>query len=263
MHTKYSIKNQLSELGINPQDTLLVHSSMKSIGAVENGADAVLDALSEYLRDGLLVFPTHTWKQMNSEYNLFNPATEPSCVGILSNLFLKRPQVFRSWHPTHSVAALGKDAAEFVAGEEQWDTPCARKGCWGKLYDRQAKILFIGCSLKTNTILHGVEEWQNIPLRLTKDHLLLKIIALDGRIIERPIRDHQHSSGDISQNYDKIEDALLHTGIARKGLIGDAASVLCDAKKMVDLVSSFLWRNPDIFDDKAPVPTEWYQDYHC
>ncbi len=260
MHTNYSIKEQLIELGINPKDTLLIHSSMKSIGAVENGADTVLDTFSEYLREGLLVFPTHTWQQMNSGYNLFNPETEPSCVGILSNLFRKRPSVLRSWHPTHSVAALGKEAADFVSGEEQWDTPCPRNGCWGKLYDRKAKILFIGCSLKTNTILHGVEEWNNIPQRLSEDHQPYKIITPDGRIIDRPMRRH---IGDISQNYDKIEDALLHTGIAQKGLIGDAASLLCHAEKMVGLTSSFLRRNPDLFADNAPAPTEWYRDDSC
>ncbi len=260
MHTKYSIKKQLLELGINPKDTLLIHSSMKSIGLVENGADAVLDAFIEHMEDGLLVFPTHTWKQMNREYNLFNPETEPSCVGILSNMFLKRPHVFRSWHPTHSVAALGKDAADFVLGEEQWDTPCSRKGCWGKLYDRKAKILFIGCSLKTNTTLHGVEEWNNIPMRLTDDHQLFRILTPNGQIIDCPLRCHNQSLGDISQNYDKIQDALLHTGIARKGFIGDALSVLCDAEKMVDLTSSFLRRNPDLFANNTPVPIEWYQD---
>lgn len=106
-----------------PQDTLLVHSSMKAIGPVEGGADAVLDAFSEYLAEGLLVLPTHTWAQINAEYNIFDVENEPSCVGLLTNLFRKRPGVVRSWHPTHSVAALGRDAREFASGEEQFDTP--------------------------------------------------------------------------------------------------------------------------------------------
>jgi hypothetical protein len=37
---------------------------MKSIGAVDGGADTVLDAFIEHIvldGDGLLLFPTHTW----------------------------------------------------------------------------------------------------------------------------------------------------------------------------------------------------------
>ncbi|MBN2534211.1 MAG: AAC(3) family N-acetyltransferase [Spirochaetales bacterium] len=81
---------------------------MKATGKVEHGAETVLDAFIEYMADGLLVFPTHTWVQINSGYNIFNPLTEPYVV-ILTNLFRKRPGVLRSWHPTHSVAAPGRD----------------------------------------------------------------------------------------------------------------------------------------------------------
>ncbi len=258
MYTKTDLINFISDIGIKRDDTLLIHSSMKSIGEVENRADTVLDAFIEYMKPGLLIFPTHTWAKINDKYPVFNPLTEPSCVGILSNLFLKRPGVVRSWHPTHSVAALGKDAASFVSGEELGDTPCPRTGCMGKLYDRKAKILFLGCSLKSNTFLHGVENWNRIPGRLTDKHQKLKIITPDGRIIDKPLRRHYSKFGDVSKNYDKMEAPFIYAGIARKGYIGDAASVLCDAVGMADLTSSFLKRNPDLFADASPVQEEWY-----
>jgi aminoglycoside 3-N-acetyltransferase len=217
MYTKTDLIHHIADMGIKHDDTLLIHSSMKSIGKVKNGADTVLDACIEYMEGGLLVFPTHTWAQMNDTYNIYNPQTEPSCVGILTNLFLKRPGVVRSWHPTHSVAALGKDTRGFVAGEEQWDTPCSRCGCWGKLYDRKAKILFIGCGLTANTIIHGVEEWNHIPLRLAGEYLPLKIMGPDGRLIDRPMRRHDSPNGDVSKNFDKLEAPLLNKGIAHKG----------------------------------------------
>lgn len=92
---------------------------------------------------------------------------------------MKRPGVACSWHPTHSVAALGRGAHEYVQGEEQWDTPCPRGGCWGKLYDLGAKILFVGRTLRSNTIIHEVEEWNGIPNRLTGYHQPLKILTPD------------------------------------------------------------------------------------
>ena len=50
MHTKDSLKNDLKTMGLNGTDALMVHSSMKSIGAVDGGADTVVDALKmDYL----------------------------------------------------------------------------------------------------------------------------------------------------------------------------------------------------------------------
>lgn len=259
MYTKTDIINGLISLDIKPNDTLLVHSSMIAIGDVLGGAETVLDAFIEYMEPGLLIFPTHTWDQINDKYNVYNPKTEPSCVGILSNLFLKRPGVIRSLHPTHSVAALGKDAESYTSKEEEFDTPCPREGCWGKLYDRRAKILFLGCDLRRNTYIHSVEEWNHIPLRLESRYQLLKIITPTDQIIDRPIhRHHNPIIGDVSQNYGKLETPFLHKGIARKGKIGDADSILGEAVAMADLTSSFLQRNQDLFVDDKPVPAHWY-----
>ena len=158
MYTKSDLLRDLAAMNIDPNGTLLVHSSVKAVGAVEGGAEAILDALCDYMQNGLLILPTHTWRQMNETYTVFDSRTEPSCVGALTNLFMKRDGVVRSLHPTHSVAARGADAESYTAGEELTTTPCARNGCWGKLYDRRAQILFLGCSLKSNTYLHGVEE---------------------------------------------------------------------------------------------------------
>ena len=95
-YTKEQLIQQLQDMGIKRTDNLLVHSSMKSLGAVQGGADTVLDALMEAVPEGLLILPTHTWKQMSEEYNIFDPETEPVCVGILPELFRKRPGVYHS-----------------------------------------------------------------------------------------------------------------------------------------------------------------------
>ena len=138
-YTKEQLLQQLREMGIRPADNLLVHSSMKSLGAVQGGADTVLDALQEAVPEGLLILPTHTWKQMSADYNYFNPETEPVCVGILPELFRKRPGVVRSLHPTHSIAVCGPGAEDYIKGEEDCATPCPPEGCWGRLKDIKGK----------------------------------------------------------------------------------------------------------------------------
>ena len=124
MYTKEQLKKQLENMGLTGNETILIHSSMKSIGEVAGGADTVLDAWIEYFGHGLLLLPTHTWKNINSDSPVYNPKETPSCVGLLTNMFLKRDGVIRSLHPTHSMAGIGKKAAEYLAGEENNNTPC-------------------------------------------------------------------------------------------------------------------------------------------
>lgn len=254
MYKKETLLKQVKELGIKPEDTLLIHSSMKAIGDVEGGADTVLDVFSEYLEEGLLVLPTHTWKQMNDEYPLFNPKTESSCVGILTELFRQREGVLRSLHPTHSLAAKGRDAESFIAGEERFNTPCNRQGCYGKLYDRKAKILLLGCGFNRNTFLHGVEEWLDVPMRLEDFYKNLSIVMPDGSILERPVYPHHKPNGiNVAERFHKMEEVLAKKGIIQRGKFGDADCILCDAAPMADLVTEYLKKEPDMFGNDIPL----------
>ncbi len=126
MFTKQSLKQNLKEMGIQPDDTLLVHSSMKAIGEVEGGADTVLDAFMEYLSEGLLILPTHTWYSMSEYHYVYDPRIEPACVGILPNLFMKRKGVLRSLHPTHSLAVYEGTAKPLLKGKRIVQLPASQ-----------------------------------------------------------------------------------------------------------------------------------------
>ena len=56
-YTKQTLQQDLAAMGLTGTETILIHSSMKSIGAVEGGADTVLDALMEFFAEGLLLLP--------------------------------------------------------------------------------------------------------------------------------------------------------------------------------------------------------------
>jgi len=253
--TKSSLMRDLEKMGIDPQGTLLVHSSMKQIGEVEGGADAVLDALSAYMADGLLVLPTHTWAYINKDGAVFSGQDSPSCVGILTELFRKRSGVRRSQHPTHSVAALGKDAEAFVSGDERFDTPCARGSVCGKLLDRRATILLIGVDLTKNTFFHGVEEWMNVPARLADKPTRLLTVLPDGTMRDTPVHGHIPPSW---ENYGKVEGVLEAGGALRKGMFGQAETRLCDTVKSTLLLNRMLTVTPDLFSDDVPVNVERY-----
>ena len=245
VHTKESLMNDLINAGIQPSDTLLVHSSMKSIGMVAGGADAVLDVLTDYFKEkGLLVFPTLTYS-LNASNPVFYVNKTPSQVGLLSDMFWRRPGVLRSLHPTHSVAAWGHDAAEFIAGHEIFDTPCAEGSPWGRLADRRAKILFIGTkTICCNTFLHGVEEWFGVPGMLTEAKERLLSIDADG--IEHVVPSRRHI-GSHSNYYGKMQSLFEHRGILRHVRFGDAACFLLESAMAKEIVMECLKADSQLF----------------
>lgn len=258
-YTKEQLMQQLRDMGILPTDNLLVHSSMKSLGAVEGGADTVLDALQESVSEGMLILPTHTWKQMSEEYSFFDPATEPVCVGILPELFRKRPGVVRSLHPTHSVAVYGKNAEEYIKGEENITTPCAPEGCWGRLKDIRAKILLLGVTHTRNTYIHSIEESFGIPERFTEQPVRFQVKLPDGTVKEVDMyRHYNRIDPHISEHYDIMKEGYEKTGAAKEVRLGDAECILCEAEKLYEVTGKILTKEPNCFIDREEIPEEWY-----
>lgn len=251
MHTKESLIKDLENLSINRNGTLLVHSSFKSIGEVEGKADTVLDAFQEYMEDGLLVLPTHTWSYIKEDNPIFSVKDSQTCVGILTELFRKRENVVRSAHPTHSVAAYGKDAVSFTAGDENCETPCARESAWGRLLDRNAQIMLVGVDLTRNTFIHGIEEWADIPGRMTDTYEPLQSILIDGTTVDVPSR--RHCGLSWSHHFWKVDDILVNRGAMHIGKFGDAETRVCDAKLLTDVLMEMLHDLPDLFSDNEPL----------
>lgn len=251
MYTQAELLNQLEQLGIDKEGTLLVHSSFKSMGQIEGGPDTVLDSLSTFMKDGLLVLPTHTWRYINGENPVFHAEDSPSNVGVLTELFRKREGVVRSLHPTHSVGALGKDSVAFVSGDEKCDTPCARESVWGKLLDREAKIMLVGVSLTRNTFIHGIEEWVDIPGRMTDTHEELYSVRADGTKIKVPSR--RHCGLSWSEHFWKVDAVLLANGAMWLGEWGDAEVRICDTVKTTEVLTKMLHDYPDLFSDNEPL----------
>jgi aminoglycoside 3-N-acetyltransferase len=253
MYTNKDLLKQLEASNINVKGTLMVHSSMKAIGQVDGAPKTVIDTLCHYMKDGLLLFPTHSWDENSLKDDTFNVRTERSCVGILTNTVLTRNDVVRSLHPTHSVAAYGKRKVAYTnkdkiiiqRGEQL--TPCPRYGCFGSLYDEDSQILFIGATLKTDTYIHSIEEWLNIPDRLRDRPRLVKVIDYDQTSYDVKLIGHYHSKGDISKNYDRIEPLLFKKNIASRFTFGDADCILVQVKEMTEMVLDLLNENPNYF----------------
>ena len=93
---KDAIIKSLQELGIQKGDMVIVHSSFKSMGYVEGGAETVISAFLDVIgAEGTLVFPTLVQKDFENAYETWH-MDKPSDVGYLTEYFRKREGSLRS-----------------------------------------------------------------------------------------------------------------------------------------------------------------------
>lgn len=178
--TKKRIQNDLKAIGIKAGDCVFCHASLKNIGMVENGPDTVIDAFLEILGDtGTLAMPAlcrYDWKNkpMDVITKTWNIRTQPTFTGLIPETFRQRQNVKRSDNPTHSVAAFGHMATFITAdhknayiganAENAVDRPpWASRGAfgpdspWDKLYQINAKYMFLGVDFNVCTMFHHVQ----------------------------------------------------------------------------------------------------------
>ncbi|MBE6650198.1 MAG: AAC(3) family N-acetyltransferase [Ruminococcaceae bacterium] len=165
MVTRETVRNAAREAGIKKGDILLVHSSFKSMGEVDGGAESViggfLDAIGE---EGTLVLPTLCQEDFLNSYKTWH-MDKKSDVGYLTNYFRCREGSYRSDQATHSVAASGKMAKWLTETHghtaKRWgnmgDTPFSPDSPWQKMYDEGAKVLLLGVTPMSITFRHFAE----------------------------------------------------------------------------------------------------------
>jgi len=189
MHTSEQLRHDLKKLGICPGDTVLMHSSYKSLGGIEGGAAAFFEAFMDVLGgEGTLILPALSYATVTREQPVFDRAATPGCVGYLPEFFRTQvPGVIRSLHPSHSCCLLGKRAAEMAQDHELDLTPVGPHSPFARLPQVGGKILMLGCGTGCNTSMHGVEETAEPPYLL--DHAApIDYVLRDG---ERTV--HQHA----------------------------------------------------------------------
>lgn len=260
MFTKEQLKKQISEMGILPTDTVLIHTSMRAVGEVESGADGVIDAFVEYLSDGLFLVPTHTWDSVYDEQPVYDVRSTVPCIGALPRAAAFRQDGVRSLHPTHSLWACGKGAEDFIRNEENALSPCPPTFAWDRLADLKAKILLIGVGNDKNTFIHSVDEVADIPDRLSEKPFEVTIIDREGNVHRHPYRGHYCSkSGDVSRQFVNFEKPLTALGAQSFGRLGNAAVRIVDAALCKEIILRIYARaDRDLCIEKCEIPTEFY-----
>lgn len=164
---------------------LFVHSSLSACGFIPGGPETVVSSLRS--KCNTLVLPTHTYCYPATKKSVgpaYNPSITPSAVGAISNWFWQQPNVVRSLHPTHSLAAVGPQAREICVGHEKTDTPCGAGTPYQRLIDQRAAVLMFGCTMNTYTLFHTSEDLAQCSYLYYPEQVNLSYIDANGQTVE-------------------------------------------------------------------------------
>lgn len=194
---------------------LFVHSAFRRLGAAGFRPDALIEALLDYMGSGTLVMPAMTWRIVTPANPWFDEIETASHVGILAELFRQRYATHRSLHPTHSVAACGRLAAELTADHHLSDTPCALSSPYGKARQTDAHILLLGIGLERCTAIHHAEEIAAPDIYLFPAEAAETYWLRDrnGDVHEMRLRRHLR----LNRDFPQFAAPLARTGRLREG----------------------------------------------
>ena len=85
MISERDVFSMMEGFGVPRTAKVTVRASIKSIGGIEGGADGLIDALKNYLSDGLLLVPTHTWATVTPANPVYDVRRTPPCIGTLAD----------------------------------------------------------------------------------------------------------------------------------------------------------------------------------
>jgi aminoglycoside 3-N-acetyltransferase len=233
---------------VRPGGVLLVHSSLRSLGPVDGGAETVVQSLLESLGpQGTLLMPALSYASVSPQSPVFNVVTTPSCVGVLPEYFRTRPGSIRSVHPTHSVSAAGRLAQDLLGEHICSTTPCGPTSPFARLPQINGQILFIGCGLTPNTSMHAVEELVE-PVYLYGDEVDYQVILADGSRQSMLVRNHNFVGW--SQEYERLARHLSSPDL-RQGSVLSARCHLVEASAMWSAALSALREDPLCFVERS------------
>jgi len=249
--TKESLVKDLIELGINTRSILLVHSSLKSLGYVEGGAPTVIDALSEVVgKEGTVVVPTFTWcfvpEKANPDFSRQGPfdlRKTPSTTGLITETLRCQKEAQRSFHPIHSVTAIGAQA-EDIAKDHPKTTDFGPGSPFDRIVRGGGYILLAGVGHHVNSTIHYVEDQLDLPFLEEKK---AQVIDGTGNLQTVVLRKCPVGHRDFyKKEGSKLEQALQNSNIIHLGRVGEATVQLMKASELVEIAKKIIAKEPDI-----------------
>jgi len=240
--TEDLLSKQLKNVGIGHGETLLVHSSMSKIGYLKDGPKTLVDGLLNTIgKTGNLLMPSSPNPSLQLDYIKSNPVFDvknsPSKMGAVTEYFRKLDGTLRSLHPTEPVSAYGPDSFYLTEGHFGELTPYTSNSPFYRITEKKGKILMIGVTLSNaGTSLHTLEDDVDFKFPIYYPEIF-EAQVIDEKGIKHIVRTKVHNPEySKKRKCDELIDIFEKEGALQHIKIGEAKSLLLDAKKMFDVM---------------------------
>lgn len=265
-----ALAEQLHRLGVRLGDMVMVHASLRTIGATERGASGVLDALDRAVGSGgtlLMVLGAvvdHEWVNERPERERaallageapYDPLAAPSLpeVGYLAEAFRTRPGTIVNDNPSGRFAARGRRADELLR-DVPWDDYYGPGSPLHRLCDGGGRVLRLGANPDTTTVLHYAEYLADVPgkRRIRRHYRVQAQGGPETRTVD--CLDDEHGIVDWPPDaaavpwpdndyFAVILKAYLASGRGLRGRVGHADAELIEAADIVDFGARWMTEN--------------------
>ncbi len=255
------LAGDLRRLGVGAGDLLMVHASLRAVGPVDGGADGILDALEAVVGpEGTLLMTLGArddWSWVNERpeeerADLLRDAEPFECettpadpdVGVLAEVFRRRPATKVSDHPEGRFGATGR-LAERLVEDVPWDDYYGPGSPLERFVEAGGRVLRLGAGPDTLTVLHYAEYLAPVPhkRRVRRHRLVAGPHGPEIRVVECLDDENgivDHPGGDY---FPVILRGYLETGRASTGLVGGARSELIEAGDVVVFAVEWMGKN--------------------
>lgn len=253
---KQDILAALKKVGVRKGQTIMVHTSLSSLGFVCGGAQVVIEALLESVgADGTIMMPSQSWKNLDptagvhweepeawwqmirDNWPAYNKNITPTnTMGAVAEMFRKWPGTLRSDHPARSVAANGK-YAQHLTSDHDLSNIFGEGSPIGKLYELDGYVLLIGVGYDKNTSLHLADVRADYPGK--HDCLEYSAIMENG---ERVWKGYRTLFVD-GEDFDQIGAAFEKECSVQKVALGNGIIALMKQRELVDFAVNWIRHN--------------------
>lgn len=245
----------LRRLGVAAGDAVMLHSAFEPHHGFRGTSDDAIDAFQRAIGpDGHLLMVSMPYRSSSIEYlekgKTFDVRRTPSGMGLVSEMFRRRPGVLRSLHPTHPVLAAGPRAAWFIAGHEHCLHPCGPGTPFDRLLEADGKVVFFNVGFAYFTFFHWLEHRVATRLGLplyAEPPFDAPVVAADGT--RRIVRTYVYSRAAIRRRrYDILESRLRRERVIRRTRVGATTVLAVNLRDVTECVDRML-RDGVIFYD--------------
>lgn len=243
MLTHKQLLDGFRQTSVKMGDTIIVHTSYKSLGGVEGGAETVIDVMRELVGAcGTVLFPAFNF-QAWTETHYFDVLETPSKMGMITELARLRPDAKRTPHPIYSFSVWGARADEFAVAEdvEAYGTNSA----FAVFHKSNGTIVSIGLDFNSTFSMHHYIEY-NVGCDYRRVKEFSGIYVGYDRLPRVKTYSMFVRKGDRVKTYIVPGmDELLAAGVIKEVQVGEAKVHFATANEFYDNMSVIVREHPE------------------